>query len=134
MVHNHDGIKSNNSVIPQKEVSVKLFASCVAIVLLAGPLATPLRAGEFDEPLQRIQEAQAKSDAALVKQLARELSGLTSEVLRSPAPADAEEKASWAARVEAAKTAQLHGDYAMVVLALQSPPPVLVDLTLRSRR
>lgn len=98
-----------------------------AMFLLLGPAALAA-ADNLDDAFQRLKQAESKNDAAAVKKAAVELHTLACEVLSTPAPASDAEKQGWADRVEAAKSADLHSEYALYAAGIQSQPATLVDL------
>ena len=98
----------------------------IAALLFAGSLgAVP---GDLGASYESLQKAVAAKDAAKVKQLATETSGLASEIIASPAPSDADDKDAWTKRVAWAKDVHVYSEYALYATAIQSPPATLVDL------
>ncbi len=105
---------------------MKLPALSMAIVLLAGPAAA--LADDLDDAFQKLQDAVAKKDAALVKKLVADVYPLACEAASAPAPKDDDEKPAWTNRVEYARSIEDYTEYALYATAIQSPAAALVDL------
>jgi hypothetical protein len=105
---------------------MKLPALGMAIVFLVGPAVAV--ADDLEDAVQSLKDAAAKKDAVLVKKLAESIYPMTCEILAETAPKDAEEKKIWDERIAYAKSAELYVESALAGTALQSPPPVMVDL------
>lgn len=105
---------------------MKLPALSMAIVLLAGPAVA--LADDLDDAYQKLKDAVAAKDAALVKKLVADVFPLACEAAAAPAPKDDDEKAAWTSHVAYAKSIEDYSDYALFATAIQSPAAVLVDL------
>ena len=105
---------------------MKFSSFAIVFLLLAGP--TVMVAGELEDALENLKQAEAQKDVAQVKKLALETYGLVSQVVNSPAPESAEEKQHWTNRVTYAKEIGLHVEYALYSVAVQSPRPAMIDL------
>ena len=105
---------------------MKLPALSMAIVLLAGPAA--VFADDLDDAYQKLKDAVAGKDAALVKKLVADVFPLACEAAAAPAPKDDDEKPAWTNRVANAKSIEDYTEYALYATAIQSPAAVLVDL------
>jgi hypothetical protein len=105
---------------------MKLPAFGMAIAFLVGPAVAV--ADDLEDAVQSLKDAAAKKDPALVKKLAETIHPLTCEILSETAPKDADEKKTWDERIAYAKSAELYVESALARTALQSPPPVMVDL------
>jgi len=105
---------------------VKLPALGVAIALLTGPAV--VFAADLNESYEQLQQAVAKKDPALVKQLVLEIHPLIKEALASPAPQAAEEKVQWGSQQDYVKGIATYADYALYATAVVSPPTAMVDL------
>ncbi len=105
---------------------MKLSVLGMMFLLVAAPLLC--RAQELEASYQSLKEAEAKGDAAAVKKLAAETSALARKAAAEAAPADADEKEAWTARVAYAKDVDGQTEYALYEVALKSPPPAMADL------
>lgn len=101
------------------------FPRCVGL-LFAGALMAP--SADLDSSYQALQEAVAKKDAALVKQLAAETCKLAREAAATPAPAEDAEKEAWSKRVAYARNVEVYTEYALSATALASAPECAVEL------
>lgn len=100
-----------------------LFSAVVLLVGVASPATE-----ELETNYQKLKDAAAKKDAAMVKQLAGETCALARQEIQSTAPTDEDQKAAWTARVAFAREVELYTEYALYAAALQSSPAVKIDL------
>ncbi|HUK18183.1 MAG TPA: hypothetical protein VLW65_17275 [Bryobacteraceae bacterium] len=100
----------------------------VALLLWTGSAAAA--AEDLDSSYQSLQEAVAKKDAELVKKLAAQTVVLARQAACETAPAgnDADEQTAWKKRVAYAKEVESYTEYALYDIAVQSAPPVMIDL------
>jgi hypothetical protein len=105
---------------------MKLPVLGLAIMFLAGPAVAV--ADDLEDAVQSLKEAVAKKDVDAVKKLAATIRPMTAQILAVAAPADADEKKDWEARIAYAKSTQLYVESAFYTVAVQSEPAVLVDL------
>jgi hypothetical protein len=90
-----------------------------AVFLLVG-VATPATE-ELETNYQKLKDATAAKDVALVKELAGQTCALARQEIQAPAPTDADQKANWTARVAFAKEVELFTEYSLYATALVSP-------------
>ena len=101
--------------------------SCLwACLLLAG--AGVAAADELEDAFDNLKKAETDKDAAQVKRLAAETHALALKALSAPAPANSDEKQAWTKQVAYLKEVDLHTEYSLYAVAIQSPAPVLIDL------
>jgi hypothetical protein len=105
---------------------MKLPVLGLAIMFLAGPAVAV--ADDLEDAVQSLKEAVAKKDVDAVKKLAATIRPMTAQILAVAAPADADEKKDWEARIAYAKSTQLYVESAFYTVGVQSEPAVLVDL------
>ena len=103
-------------------------AIVLSVFLLLGPAVLAAVADELDDALERLKEAQTKSDPAAVKKAAGDVWTITCEIKAKPAPAADAEKEAWSHTMEAAKAAEVLSEYALYATAIQKDQPTLVDL------
>jgi hypothetical protein len=104
---------------------VKLPALSLAILFLAGPAVA---AGSLDDAMVALKDAVEKKDPAQVKKLAVETYPMAAQAIAEPAPKDPDEKTAWTSHIEFAKSVQEYCEYALDVIAVQSPVESQVDL------
>jgi hypothetical protein len=83
---------------------------------------------ELEDAFNQLKEAEAKSDAALVKKLASTACALARAAVSAPAPESEFEKDAWAKRATWARDVELYAEYSLYATALKSPAPITVDL------
>jgi tetratricopeptide (TPR) repeat protein len=98
----------------------------MTVVLLSVPAAAV--EDKLDETFQSLKDALAKKDGAAVKKLAVEMNPLVLEVTGSKAPTDVEAKQAWTEEVTAAKRMGEYSEYALYVMALESPAAEMTGL------
>ncbi len=105
---------------------MKLSCLSMALLLIAGP--TVALADDLGDAFENLKKAEEAKDAAQVKKLAAEVHALASKVISAPAPEAEDEKAAWNSRLTYAKDVDLHSEYALYAVAVQSPPETMIDL------
>ncbi len=105
---------------------MRLSHLTLALLLVAAPAVA--LADDLDDAFDSLKKAEADKDAAQVKKLAAETHALASKIISAPAPERNDEKEAWKARVAYAKEVDLHTEYSLSAVALQSPPETLIDL------
>jgi hypothetical protein len=105
---------------------MKLPVLGLAIMFLAGPAVAV--ADDLEDAVQSLKDAVGKKDVDAVKKLAATIRPMTAQILAVAAPADADEKKDWEARIAYAKSSQLYVESAFYTVGVQSEPAVLVDL------
>jgi hypothetical protein len=105
---------------------MKLSVLGMMLLLVGVPMVC--RAQELEASYQSLKDAEAKGDPAAVKKLAAETSALARKAAAEAAPADADEKEAWTARVAYAKDVDGQTEYALYEVALKSPPAAMADL------
>ena len=102
--------------------------AALAVFLLLGPAALLAVADELEDALERLKEAQTKSDPATVKKAASDVYTLTCEIKATPAPAADAEKEAWNQQMERAKAAEVLSEYALYTTAVQKDAATMIDL------
>jgi len=97
-----------------------------ALLLLVG--AAMSAPGDLEDAYQKLRDAQAKNDPALVKKLAAETCALARKAIETPAPQDESEKETWNGMVENARRIELYTEYALYATAIQGTPATTVEL------
>ncbi len=104
-----------------------------AVFLLVG-VAMPATE-ELETNYQKLKDATAAKDAAVVKELAGQTCALARQEIQTPAPTDEDQKANWTARVAFAKEVELFTEYSLYATALVSPAAATkIDLLGRQPR
>jgi hypothetical protein len=98
----------------------------LAILFLAGPVV--LAEDKLEASYQDLKQAVDRKDAARVKELVAQVYAVICEETATAAPSDADEKRAWTDRREYLKGIEVFTEYALFATAIQSQPPVLVDL------
>lgn len=98
----------------------------LAVILFAGTLAGA--PDDLTTTYNSLKEAVAAKDAALVKKLAPETHALARQQLEAPDPESEAQKEYMVQRKAFAREVQSYAEYSLSATALQSPPPLLVEL------
>ena len=98
----------------------------VAVLLIAGTL--PAVPDDLEDAFQKLKQAEATKDAALVKKLAAEACALARQTIAAPSANAELDKEERTRRVAYARDVETYTEYALFALAVQSPPAVTVDL------
>ena len=106
---------------------MKISVLSMMVFLVGAPAVGRAQEG-LDASYQSLKDAEAKGDAAAVKKLAAETSALARKAAAEAAPEDADEKDAWTKRVQYAKDIDGLTEYALLDVALKSPPATMVDL------
>jgi hypothetical protein len=105
---------------------VKLSVLSIAVLLLGVPVLAV--ADDLDNSFQALKDAEAKSDAALVKKLGAEVCALARKAAAEPAPQEADEKEGWKSRIAYAHDVETYSEYALYSVAIKSQPATTVEL------
>jgi tetratricopeptide (TPR) repeat protein len=97
-----------------------------SLAVLFAPLV--VTTGNLDTTYQKLKDATAAKDAVQVKILAAQTCALAREAISAPAPADADEKATWNDQVTYARSVEAYTEYALYTTAIESQPAAEVDL------
>mgnify|MGYP001580332687 CR=1 FL=1 len=104
---------------------MRLSILSFTILLVAGPLVW---AQDLEDIFANLQQAESKKDAAQIKKLATEALTLAHQVIATPAPASAEDKEGWSARVARARDIQVRAEYDLYATAASAPAATAVEL------
>ncbi len=102
------------------------FITAFAVLLFVGPAFAAT--DDLETNFQSLKDAVAKKDSALVKKLAVETCTQARQVIATPDPAAAEEKAELAKHKAYAREIETYTEYALYATAVQSPSPTMIDL------
>jgi tetratricopeptide (TPR) repeat protein len=83
---------------------------------------------DLEASFDRLQQAEALNDPAVIKQLAAETCALARKVASQPAPESDLQKEVWTQQVERARSVEVYTEYALYTAAIQNEPAVTVDL------
>jgi hypothetical protein len=101
--------------------------SCwLAVLLLAGPVSAI--SDELGDSFQKLKEAEANKDAALVKKFAVETRALARREAAAPAPESPTDKEFRAKRLTYLRDVEAYTEYSLYAIAVQSAPAATVDL------
>ena len=104
---------------------MRLSILSFTILLVAGPLVW---GQDLEDIFANLQQAESKKDAAQIQKLATEALTLASQVVATPAPASAEDKENWNARVARARDIQVRAEYDLYATAATVPAATAVEL------
>jgi len=97
-----------------------------AVLLLAAPAS--LSSQELKDAFDGLSQAASGKDVSLILKSADQVFSLAKTMVQSAPPEGAEEKASWQAHVDYAKSIQTQAEYAVLTAALQAPAADQVQL------
>ncbi len=104
---------------------MRLSILSFTILLVAGPLVW---GQDLEDIFANLQQAETTKDAAQIKKLATEALTLAHQVVATPAPASAEDKEGWSARVARARDIQVRAEYDLYATAATAPAATAVEL------
>ena len=98
----------------------------VAALLIAGAL--PAAPDDLEDAFQKLKQAEATRDAALVKKVAADTCALAREIIATPLANAEYDKEEMARRIAYARDVELYSEYALFATALQARPAAAIDL------
>src|SRR5689334_10911859 len=102
--------------------------SSIALMVLVSAGFAAVITDDLQNAYQNLKAAEARKDAAQVKQAALDLWALVRHTTSAPAPDTEAEKEAWVDRVTYAREIEVQIEYSVLVTALQSSPKSMVDL------
>jgi hypothetical protein len=98
----------------------------VAVLLIAGTL--PAVADDLEDSFQKLKEAEAKKDAALVRKLAADTCALAREIIATPLANAEFDKEEMTRRIAYARDVEVYTEYALFATAIQAEPAQTLEL------